>query len=167
MGITWSAWIGLQSFLPCRVNDAFNVLGVWTKQANSPNFRYIGQLWKYLQLHKSRLSAGRSILAGDLNSNTCWDEWDRWWNHSDVVRELDELGIKSLYHSHYGELQGEELLPTLFHRRDRSRPYHVDYIFVPADSAISGHSWITVGQADDWLAHSDHMPLISEIVVSC
>lgn len=44
----------LQLFLPCRVNDQFSLLAAWTKYANSPNFRYIGQLWKYLQLHKLR-----------------------------------------------------------------------------------------------------------------
>lgn len=76
----------LELFLPCRINDDFNLLGVWTKQANSPNFAYIGQFWKYLQAYKEKLSAGKAIVCGDFNSNKRWDEWDRWWNHTDVVR---------------------------------------------------------------------------------
>lgn len=30
---------GLQLFLPARVNNQFNLVGVWTKYANSPTFR--------------------------------------------------------------------------------------------------------------------------------
>ncbi len=40
-------------FLPCLVNSDFQLLGIWTHQNNSPNFGYIGQLWKYLQVESS------------------------------------------------------------------------------------------------------------------
>ena len=89
---------GLQLFLPCEVADAFTLVAVWTKYANSPNFRYIGQLWKWIQLQRTKLAERPVLLCGDLNSNVRWDEWDRWWNHSDVVRELQELNIGSVYH---------------------------------------------------------------------
>ncbi|MFZ1746757.1 MAG: hypothetical protein WBO24_09830 [Nitrospirales bacterium] len=39
----------LEYFLPCSVNNSFFLLAVWTRQANSPTFKYIGQMWKYLQ----------------------------------------------------------------------------------------------------------------------
>ena len=45
----------LQLFLPCIINDELQLLGIWTKQANFPNFRYIGQFWIYLQIHKNNL----------------------------------------------------------------------------------------------------------------
>lgn len=66
---------GLKYFLPCRVNDDFNLLGTWCHGANSPTFGYIGQLWKYLQNHRYKLS--KSIIAGDFNNNVFWDRWDR------------------------------------------------------------------------------------------
>lgn len=35
-------------------------------------------------------------------------------NHSDVVKELKEVGIESLYHNYWNEEQGKEKRPTLF-----------------------------------------------------
>jgi exonuclease III len=154
---------GLQSFLPCRVNNAFNLIAVWTKYANSPNFRYIGQLWKYLNLHGEKLRDQRSILTGDFNSNACWDEWDRWWNHSDVVQMLDLLGLSSLYHTYFGEAQGQESRPTLFHQRNKDKPYHVDYAFASAELFDPAHNQIEVGDKSFWLEHSDHMPIVFSI----
>ena len=151
---------GLQSFLPCVVANRFILVAVWTKQANSPNFRYIGQLWKYLQLHKCNLTDERFIICGDLNSNKRWDEWDRWWNHSDVVRELEEIRCKSIYHSHFMEAQGSESRPTLYHRKNPSKPYHVDYAFA-SESLLC--DFVDVGNIEDWIAFSDHMPLAFSI----
>lgn len=155
---------GLESFLPCRIGNGVTLLAVWTKYANSPNFRYIGQLWKYLQLNRELLAESTpAIVVGDFNSNTCWDEWDRWWNHSDVVRELSELGIDSFYHRHFDEPQGEESQPTLFHRRKRDKPYHVDYVFGSKGLLASNPSAVMVGGVDDWLEYSDHMPLAVQV----
>ncbi len=153
---------GFQSFLPCMVDDEFTLLAVWTKYANSPNFGYIGQLWKYMQLHKQRIEGKCFLLCGDLNSNKCWDEWDRWWNHTDVVRELDEIGVRSVYHNYFREEQGGETRPTLFHRRDASKPYHVDYMFASAD--LYDECRLDVGEMEDWLELSDHMPLTLTIM---
>lgn len=149
----------LQLFLPCRVNDSFNLLAVWTKQANSPNFQYIGQMWKYLQLHKNIISQHPTVILGDFNSNSCWDEWDRWWNHSDVVRELGEIGLQSAYHSNKNEEQGKERIPTLYMQRKLNKPYHIDYVFTPKNW-LESNAEIEVGNHDFWLQHSDHMPLI-------
>ena len=153
----------LQSFLPCRIGGSLNVVGVWTKYANSPNFRYIGQLWKYLQLHKQKIGSGSTIICGDLNSNVQWDEWDRWWNHSDVVRELEEVNIHSLYHQIMGEEQGKESKPTLFMHRKPERPYHIDYAFISKNLLCDNKNMIDVGSPEKWLEYSDHMPIVFSV----
>ncbi|MFC1719907.1 endonuclease/exonuclease/phosphatase family protein [Pseudomonadota bacterium] len=158
--LTWSS-SDLQSFLPCKINGKFTVVGVWTKQNSSPNFRYIGQFWKYLQVNKQRLSGHKTILCGDFNSNTIWDEPDRWWNHSDVVSELDEMGIHSIYHSQSGFPQGQERTPTFYMHRKLEKPYHIDYAFVSHD--LLGGSMIEFGNPHEWLAYSDHVPLFIEV----
>lgn len=149
----------VKHFLPCSVNNNFNLLAVWTHRNNSPNFGYIGQLWKYLQLNKDKFN--KILIVGDFNSNVIWDEWDRWWNHSDVVKELSEIGIESLYHNFTGQEQGQETVPTLYFQRKINRPYHIDYIFGPQEF-VKRLMRYEVGQAERWLALSDHMPIFCE-----
>lgn len=150
----------LKHFISANVNDDFNVLATWCHGANSPTFGYIGQLWKYLQVHKHQMN--NMIIAGDLNSNKRWDVWDRWWNHSDVIRELEEIGIKSLYHEFYQENQGEETQDTFFLQRNVLKKYHIDYIFADKTRFRKIHS-ITVLNDAIWSTVSDHLPVVAEI----
>lgn len=145
----------LELFLPVLINGQSPLLACWTRQANSPTFGYIGQLWKFLQTHGDFLDNDTAMLIGDLNSNAIWDVWDRWWNHSDVVRELKLIGLTSAYHRHFSELQGDETKPTLFLQRKIQKPYHVDYGFFGSQWEIRN---VEVGEPVDWLVHSDHMP---------
>jgi len=150
---------GLQLFLPIRVNNQFNLIAVWTKQANSPTFRYIGQLWKYLELHKEKMAMEQTVLCGDLNSNKLWDVWDRWWNHSDVVRELGTAKMQSLYHLATGEEQGLESTPTFFLHRNLEKPYHIDFAFATEGMFNPFSNTVVVGNHNPWLEFSDHAPL--------
>jgi len=152
----------LQLFLPCivagRIGLLAGLLAVWTRETNSPTFRYIGQLWKYLQLHQSFLRRKEdAILIGDLNSNTRWNVWDRWWNHSDVLKRLQGLGLESLYHFNQSEPQGQELTPIFFMNRRLTKPHHIDYAFFSLN-ILRGAS-LQIDDTDGWLEHSDHMPL--------
>lgn len=146
----------LELFLPVMIGGRWPLLACWTRQANSPTFGYIGQLWKLLQMEPTFLSSDTAMVIGDLNSNARWDVWDRWWNHSDVVRQLGTFGLRSAYHQHYSELQGEETRPTLFLQRKSEKPYHMDYGFF-------GQGWLVkevqVGRQVPWLEVSDHMPV--------
>lgn len=152
---------GLKYFIPCKVNDDFLLLAAWCHGANSPTFGYIGQLWKYMQLNKS--SFKKIIIAGDFNANAIWDKWDRWWNFSDVSKELSELGIVSLYHKHYEEDDGKETMPTLYLQKNLGKKYHVDYIFASEEIADQ-LSNLEVGK-ENWLEISDHMPIFCEIKI--
>ena len=148
----------VKHFLPCEINKDFHILAVWAHHNNSPTFGYIGQLWKYLQLNKTQLE--NSLVIGDFNSNKIWDKWDRWWNHSNVVDELKELGIESLYHHFHKELQGEETHPTFFLQRNRDKKYHIDYIFA-SNTLRENLDKIEIGEIEKWLKVSDHLPIIS------
>lgn len=96
------------------------------------------------------------MVIGDLNSNVQWDKRGRFWNHSDVVRELSEIGLRSAYHEQRRIDQGSEPDPTFFLQRNLQKYYHIDYAFV-------GSGWnledVNVGHHLDWLSISDHMPM--------
>ena len=155
---------GTKFFISCRINNEFNVIAAWCHGADSPTFGYIGQLWKYLQVNKLKMTD--SIVAGDFNSNKIWDKWDRWWNHSDVVRELKEIGIESLYHNYYKEEQGSECRPTFYLQKDLKKPYHIDYIFA-SSSIYEKIESFRVGNIDEWVELSDHVPVFAELFPKC
>ena len=100
-------------------------------------------------------------MIGDLNSNSRWDVWDRWWNHSDVVSLLHALGLESLYHNLFREPQGNESVATFYFRRHRQRPYHIDYAFLSGN--LSEGASLAIGEPEYWLEMSDHMPLNMQI----
>lgn len=149
----------VKHFLPCSVNGVFDLLAVWNHSNNSPTFGYIGQLWKYLQVNKSNLN--ECFIIGDLNSNKIWDKWDRWWNHSDVVSELNGIGIESLYHKYWKEEQGAETQPTFFLHRKLEKPYHIDYVF-GSKKFVDRLTNLEIGKFEEWLKISDHLPISCE-----
>ena len=150
----------LKYFISATINDEFNLIGLWNHHANSPTFGYIGQFWKYLQINKPLLS--KSIIIGDFNSNKIWDKWDRWWNHSDVVRELEEINIRSLYHKYFSDEQGQETTPTFYLQKNILKPYHIDYAFADKKT-FSSIKNLAIGTTEEWLQWSDHMPLFIEV----
>lgn len=147
----------LQSFLPLMIDKKYILIAIWTKRADSPNFGYIGQFWKYIQIHKERIKKDNIILCGDFNSNAIWDKPDRWWNHSDVVKELEEIGISSLYHHITKEPQGLETQKTFYMYRRHDKPYHIDYVFM--SNVLLDSSYLKVHSFNSWIEYSDHVPL--------
>ena len=152
----------VKHFLPCIVDNNFQILAVWSHQNKSPNFGYIGQVWKYLQINRANFE--KIIIAGDFNSNAIWDEWDRWWNHSDVVKELEQLNIVSAYHAFTNEQQGKETTATFHHQKNKTKPYHIDYVFA-SKSLLKNKKQFLIETSDHWINLSDHRPLIFDITL--
>lgn len=149
----------LQWFLPVNVEDEFTLIAVWTHKADAEAFGYIGQFYWYLENNLNQMQ--NIIFIGDFNSNSIWDSWDRWWNHSDVVSILQNRNIYSLYHYTTGETQGLETIPTFYHQKNKEKQYHIDYIFAD-EKFLQKSKNFRIDQSEKWISLSDHFPLIWE-----
>lgn len=117
--------------LPVHVRGpvSFNLLALWT-QGSGGFGRYVRNGEAALQDHEQFVRAAPTVVAGDFNSNSVWDRHTK-GGHTRLVQRLQELGLESAYHAHFGERQGAESRPTYFHRRAAGEPFHLDYVFVP------------------------------------
>ncbi|MHA0855689.1 endonuclease/exonuclease/phosphatase family protein [Paenibacillus sp. CMAA1364] len=148
--------------LPVKVSGqyAFNLFAVWAQNdINDRNNRYIGQVWLAIQEYKHLLQKD-TILIGDFNSNTIWDKGHlKTGNHSKVVEFLENNYITSLYHRLTQEKQGEERTNTLAFRKDMMNQFHIDYCFL-SQSFINENTKINILGFVDWIAKSDHVPMV-------
>lgn len=147
--------------LPFRVTgngQTFTLFAIWAmNNKENRDARYIGQIWLAIN-HYADLLGNSTILMGDFNSNKIWDYKDRVGNHSDVVNKLADKNINSIYHKHFNVEQGKEQQPTFFLHKKQFKPYHIDYCFASAD-LIDKVKSIEIGAFDNWIGHSDHVPL--------
>ena len=145
---------GLQTFL---------LLAVWAK--TDLHFRYVKGVIRAIDCLRDQIVAQPTVVAGDFNSNTIWDYKRRnGQNHSGLVGNLEALGLTSAYHRFHGEDQGAETRPTLHLLKQRTRPYHIDYCFIPKVWVPHLQS-VEVGTYDSWAKFSDHSPLLVNIAL--
>ena len=178
----------IQYFLAVRVEDSFNLLGVW---AMDP---YVEMIHDFIDANKDNdeLFDGNLIMCGDFNSNRIWnnkhtkkDEWKKAKNHDNLNCKLNEKGLYSVYHGVTGEKlknceeenNEEELKPesknTFFLYRHLNKPFHIDYFYANED-LINNTKWrldkedhseylsneFEILERWQWISMSDHLPLV-------
>ena len=153
----------LRMIVPVAVHSprfSFTLYAVWANNPDDPDGQYVEQIWKALQHYDRHLTNKQTMLAGDFNSNTIWDRKYRAGNHSNVVKALAEKAIYSSYHFHHQQTQGKEEHPTFYLYRHKDKPYHLDYCFISEDMAEKLQS-VEIGDYDQWMPFSDHVPVIA------
>jgi endonuclease/exonuclease/phosphatase family protein len=131
---------------------SFAALGIWSQGP-----RYVDDVMRTLNAYDRVLRAGPAVVLGDLNSGTNL-AGTRSPNkgHSRILDRFADLGLVSAYHAFHRCAHGQETHPTYRHQRKASRPWHIDFCFVPA-------RWIVVGvevlDGKEWATRSDHLPL--------
>jgi exodeoxyribonuclease III len=121
--------------------------------------RYIGQVYSAIT-HKKALLNEPTVIMGDFNWNVIWDakpDYPLYGTLTDVIKILKSRKIRSVYHEFYKEDFGKETKPTLFMYHRQNRPHHVDYRFTSSDLRVSN---VEIGNFDDCIGKSDHMPII-------
>jgi endonuclease/exonuclease/phosphatase family metal-dependent hydrolase len=141
----------------------FTLVAVWACAVKG-NHResYVGQIHKALRRRREWFGSGPVVMAGDFNSNAIFDRNRPKANHTTMVDELmEKYGLVSAYHNVYEMKHGAEEAPTFHLYRHIGKPYHFDYIFVPAMWREA--MMVEVGRHCDWSSDSDHCPLWVEV----
>jgi len=147
--------------LPIEVKGEYDfiMLAVWAMpHLTTPSLGYVGQIWRAVNYYQTIINE-RTIIIGDFNSNIQWDYMRKTGNHSDLVNFLSKRNILSLYHQQNQLAHGKELDPSFFFYKNKEKPYHIDFCFSSTEM-INTNTEISIGQYDDWIKLSDHMPLI-------
>ena len=155
----------LRYFLPIQVTGkvSFQLLGVWAMQTCGLGLAYMEQVREAVSRCGEWLAAKPSLVVGDLNGNAIWDR-PRTNNFMTTVSMLDAAGLASAYHRVRAEAYGKESRSTLHLHRNKAKPYHIDYVFVP--QAWSSHiRHLHVGKYEEWRTLSDHCPVVVELLL--
>ncbi|MGC4103431.1 endonuclease/exonuclease/phosphatase family protein [Ferruginibacter sp.] len=152
----------LKLIAPVKIfNDKTNIMlfAIWANNPADKDGPYVTQVWKALQHYSRIIRTTNTILTGDFNSNTIWDRPRREGNHSTVVQRLGKKKIYSTYHKHFLQEQGKEMHPTYYLYKHQQKPYHLDYCFASGD-LINKLRSVEVGNYEEWIKYSDHVPVI-------
>jgi exonuclease III len=138
---------------------AFSVIGIWGQLPN-----YVDDVLRTLDAHSARLRQGRAIVLGDFNSGIKL-RGRRLVSagHQKIVNACSDLGLVSAYHAFNNVEHAREKHATYYHQFKATQPWHIDYCFVPA-AWSSGLMNVRVLNGKIWAGHSDHRPLIVDLV---
>jgi len=137
---------------------SFVALGIWSQGP-----RYVDDVMRTLDAYSRVLRSGPAVVMGDLNSGTnLAGEKSINKRHSRIVAAFADHGLVSAYHAFHQVEHGEETHPTYLHQRNASKPWHIDFCFVPVDWVVNlVHVELLNGNA--WTTTSDHLPLMVDV----
>jgi len=171
----------IKYFLAVRVNDSFNLLGVWAMKP------HVKKIHDFLDAYgdNEELFDKNIIICGDFNSNPKWDkdhkyEDGREKNHTALNKKLKDKGLYSVYHCVTGEKPKKETKVetknTFFSSRNLNKPDHLDY-FYANEKCVKNTKWrgdkrkanknkdneFEILERWQWISMSDHLPLVLNI----
>jgi len=158
---------GYQWVLPVHLSGPRNIrlLAVWdmgNRGHGHEAARKLGSCRASMDHYEGFLSgdADLTVISGDFNQSVVWDSPKKRKKFGDFMDQLESRGFVSAYHFLHGCERGAEPDPTLWWMRDVLKPYHIDYTFVSRPETIEA---VTVGSHEDWLAYSDHGPIMVDL----
>jgi endonuclease/exonuclease/phosphatase family metal-dependent hydrolase len=139
--------------------DGFSVIGIWGQPPN-----YVDDVLRTLDAHAASLRQGRAIVMGDFNSGTHLRRRRTVSaGHRKIVKTCSDLGLVSAYHAFHRVQHAQEKHATYYHQFKSSQPWHIDYCFVPI-AWRNGLVNVQVLTGKIWARHSDHRPLIVDLI---
>ena len=158
---------GLRYFLPVRVNDEFNLLGVWTNPDMEDNkvVQYPKEITEYYEAHKGSDTGFFNedmIMCGDFNCDKKLTNKTHGKNVDEMIDKLSEINLIDVYHDIYQEKEGEESTATHYWCWNENNRYHLDHVFAAEGKVDYLH---VDDNYDKWVKSriSDHVPIIFKI----
>ena len=166
-------------FLAFRVEDSFNLLGVWAMGKDEENKDlnpYVEMIHDYFDANVE-LFDENLIMCGDFNSNKKFNyHHPKDKNHCALEEKLNGKHLKSVYHELSNESNGEETHATFFQARHLNQPYYMDYVYSNKE-IIKNTTFTKNGKKvkkdlpngfeildhGRWISLSDHLPIVFEI----
>ena len=141
-----------EHFIALRVNDSFNLLGLWAMP------KYVEMIHDFFDANGD-LFDENLVMCGDFNSNVVFDKKHGKKNHTELNRKLESKDLISVYHDMTGDEQGSEKSMTFYQSRHLNLPFHLDFVYagknvVKEFKILDHYKWLTV---------SDHLPLVFKI----
>lgn len=143
----------LKHFIALRVNDSFNLLGVWAMP------KYVEMIHDYFDANEGLFNENL-VMCGDFNSNVVFNgHHPKDKNHTTLNEKLEGKNLFSVYHSKTSDEQGFEKSKTFYQARHLNNPYHLDFVYAGENAVnefniLDNYKWITL---------SDHLPLVFKI----
>ena len=146
-------------FLPVETDD-LRVLALWAFNHRAKRFGddAVGKVPIAIDYYREWLGESEmGAIGGDFNNSAIWDNRRKDNNFSDINSQLSALSFESSYHLHSGDAYGSETASTYYQTKDQQKKFHIDYIYTKG-LQLKG---LEVGGYDDWIEHSDHVPLVT------
>ncbi len=131
-----------------------DILNAWVKPAED----YVRPSQRVFRSFFRASKSPHRMILGDLNQNAIFDANRRLGLFKNTEKLMRNHRMRSLYHSATKEKFGHESRPTHYLTYAKSRPYHLDYIFVSDGLTLNGFALFP---DDPWTEkrRSDHLPL--------
>ncbi|MCP5086918.1 MAG: endonuclease/exonuclease/phosphatase family protein [Rhodobacteraceae bacterium] len=148
-------YLAVQIDLP---GGALDVLSAWVKPVED----YVRPSQRAFRAFFRASAAPYKIILGDLNQNLVFDRNRRLGLFAKTASQMAKHGLRSLYHEATSDGFGDESRPTHFLTYDKSRPYHLDYIFASQNLPLVKFELFS---QDPWSdqRRSDHLPLRAQL----
>jgi hypothetical protein len=144
--------------------NPFRLLAIWDHNDRKEGLnKRPGPLLRALQDSSEFCRHEHLILAGDFNNHPQWDKPNGPNNMSEIIRQLTDRDLISLYHHKSGLPFGSERQWTYWYWRRQDKRYHIDYVFVPK-AMLQRVRAFEIGTYEQWCLSglSDHAPLVAE-----
>ena len=147
--------------LPVSVDHdktTFNLFNVWTKNRKKEEqhkMTYIDYVICSIPFYEF-LSYENAIFCGDFNADKVVTTGKRFEKCIDAFKDHN---LESAYYRFHSCKFSDEKHPTSYFHRNKDKPFHIDYAFC-SEFFLTRLKNIEVGTYDDWVAYSDHVPVI-------